>query len=172
MTRILCVEDEPSLRRTLGANLKARGYEVDLVADGTQALAMASNLRPDLIILDLGLPDMSGIDVINSLRHWTATPIIVLSARDTELDKVAALDAGADDYVTKPFGMGELLARLRATLRRHAPSTDEPIVVTKQRSPLGPARTARFDPAAGDYLPWLRWSRVAGGHIDGARCAG
>lgn len=131
MTRILCVEDEPSLRRTLGANLKARGYEVDLVADGTHALAMASNQRPDLIILDLGLPDMSGIDVINSLRHWTATPIIVLSARDTELDKVAALDAGADDYVTKPFGMGELLARLRATLRRHAPSTDEPIVVTE-----------------------------------------
>ncbi len=131
MTRILCVEDEPTLRRTLGTNLKARGYDIDLAPDGATALTLASNERPDLVILDLGLPDMSGIEVITSIRRWSASPIIVLSARDTELDKVAALDAGADDYITKPFGMGELLARLRANLRRHAPSADELVVVTE-----------------------------------------
>ncbi len=130
MTRILCVEDEPSLRRTLGTNLKARGFDVDLVDDGQSALTSASSNRPDLVVLDLGLPDMSGIDVIRALRHWMSTPIIVLSARDTELDKVAALDAGADDYVTKPFGMGELLARMRAALRRHAPTADQLVITT------------------------------------------
>lgn len=130
MSRILCVEDEPSLRQTLGTNLSARGYQVDLVGDGAAAIASASTNKPDLVILDLGLPDMSGLEVIRSLRHWTTTPIIVLSARDTELDKVAALDVGADDYVTKPFGMGELLARLRASLRRHSPGHDEPVVST------------------------------------------
>ena len=134
MNRILCVEDEPTLRRTLGTNLKARGYSVDLAADGATALSSASANKPDLVILDLGLPDMSGLEVIRSLRHWTTTPIIVLSARDTELDKVAALDAGADDYVTKPFGMGELLARLRASLRRHSPANDEPVVSTEHFS--------------------------------------
>lgn len=128
MTRVLCVDDEPHLLRTLGANLRARSYTVDLAADGEAALELASTNRPDAVILDLGLPGMSGLDVIRSLRHWTQAPIVVLSARDSEFDKVAALDAGADDYVTKPFGMGELLARLRAALRRSAPAEETPVV--------------------------------------------
>lgn len=130
MTRILCVDDEPNLLRTLGANLRARSYEVDLATTGEQALAMAAAHRPDAVIVDLGLPGMSGLEVIRSLRHWTQTPIVVLSARDGEVDKIAALDAGADDYVSKPFGMGELLARVRAALRRGAPSEEAPVVVT------------------------------------------
>ncbi|MEY4372863.1 MAG: operon transcriptional regulatory protein KdpE [Actinomycetota bacterium] len=130
MSRILCVDDEPVLLRTLGANLRARGYEVDLATTGEQALALASQQKPDAIILDLGLPGMSGLAVIRSLRHWTRVPIVVLSARDAEFDKVGALDAGADDYVSKPFGMGELLARLRAALRRSGNADESPVVVT------------------------------------------
>jgi two-component system KDP operon response regulator KdpE len=130
MTRILCVDDEPHLLRTLGANLKARSYEVDLAATGERALELAVANRPDAVIVDLGLPGMSGLEVIRSLRHWTQIPIIVLSARDGEYDKIAALDAGADDYVSKPFGMGELLARLRAALRRSAPAEEAPTVIT------------------------------------------
>ena len=130
MTRILVVDDEPHLRRTLGANLRARGYTVDLAASGERALEYAASHKPDAVILDLGLPGMSGMDVIRGLRHWTSVPIIVLSARDTEFDKVGALDAGADDYVAKPFGMGELLARLRASLRRPIPNEESPEVVT------------------------------------------
>ncbi len=130
MSRILCVDDEPHLRRTLGANLRARGYEVDLAESGERALEIATTNKPDAIILDLGLPGMSGLQVIRALRHWTSVPIIVLSARDSEFDKVGALDAGADDYVAKPFGMGELLARLRAALRRATPDEETPIIVT------------------------------------------
>jgi two-component system KDP operon response regulator KdpE len=130
MSRILCVDDEPHLLKTLGANLKARDYDVDLAESGERALELAQANRPDLIILDLGLPGISGIEVIRSLRHWTATPILVLSARDTEFDKIGALDAGADDYVTKPFGMGELLARVRSTLRRSIPTSESPTVET------------------------------------------
>ncbi|NDE79573.1 MAG: DNA-binding response regulator, partial [Actinobacteria bacterium] len=98
MSRILCVEDEPHLLRTLGANLRARGYDVELVSNGEDALDRVVSVKPDLLILDLGLPGMSGLEVIRSLRTWTTTPILVLSARDTEFDKIAALDAGADDY--------------------------------------------------------------------------
>ena len=130
MSRILCVDDEPHLRRTLGANLRARGYEVDLAESGERAIEIATTHKPDAIILDLGLPGMSGIQVIRALRHWTSVPIIVLSARDSEFDKVGALDAGADDYVSKPFGMGELLARLRAALRRATPDEETPVIVT------------------------------------------
>ncbi len=130
MSRILCVEDEPHLLRTLGANLRARGYDVDLAPSGEHALELAAASKPDLVVLDLGLPGMSGVDVIRSLRHWTSVPIVVLSARDSEFDKIGALDAGADDYVSKPFGMGELLARLRAALRRPAPTEESPAVVT------------------------------------------
>lgn len=130
MSRILCVEDEPHLLRTLGANLRARGYDVDLVSDGEAALSTTVSNKPDLLILDLGLPGISGLEVIRSLRAWTTTPILVLSARDTEFDKIAALDAGADDYVAKPFGMGELLARLRAALRRSSPADEAPVVET------------------------------------------
>lgn len=130
MSRVLCVDDEPHLLRTLGANLRARSYEVDLADTGERALELAAAHRPDAVILDLGLPGMSGLEVIRSLRHWTEVPIVVLSARDGEFDKIAALDAGADDFVTKPFGMGELLARLRASLRRSAPADEAPVLVT------------------------------------------
>jgi len=130
MTRILCIEDEPTLLRTLGANLRARGYDIDLTNTGEKGIEVASAKKPDIVIVDLGLPGMSGLEVIRSLRQWTQIPIIVLSARDTEFDKIAALDAGADDYVSKPFGMGELLARLRAALRRSAPADETPVVVT------------------------------------------
>lgn len=118
MPRLLIVEDEPTLRRALMINLKARGYEVEGVGDGAGALRSAAAASPDLIILDLGLPDIDGTEVIAGLRGWTQLPIIVLSARDSQAHKVQALDAGADDYVTKPFGMDELVARIRATLRR------------------------------------------------------
>jgi two-component system KDP operon response regulator KdpE len=120
VTRALVVEDERGLRQALAINLRARGYEVDVATDGAAALELAARARPDVVVLDLGLPDLDGVDVIRGLRGWSAVPIIVLSARDGEPDKVGALDAGADDYVTKPFGMDELLARLRAALRRAA----------------------------------------------------
>jgi two-component system KDP operon response regulator KdpE len=130
MTRVLVVEDEPGLRKALGINLRARDYEVSLAEDGRSALDAASSKPPDVVILDLGLPDMDGIEVIEGLRGWTEVPIIVLSARTGEPDKVIALDAGADDYVTKPFGMDELLARLRAALRRASGPDDLPLVET------------------------------------------
>jgi two-component system, OmpR family, KDP operon response regulator KdpE len=130
MTRVLVVEDERGLRRALGINLRARKYEVSLAEDGRSALAAASSKPPDAVVLDLGLPDMDGVEVIEGLRGWTEVPIIVLSARTGEPDKVVALDAGADDYVTKPFGMDELLARLRAALRRASGPEDLPVVQT------------------------------------------
>jgi two-component system, OmpR family, KDP operon response regulator KdpE len=131
MTRVLVVEDEPGLRRALGINLRARGYDVALAGDGRSALSAASQRPPDAVILDLGLPDMDGGDVIEGLRGWTEAPIVVLSARTEESDKVTALDAGADDYVTKPFGMDELLARLRAALRRASGFEDVPAIATE-----------------------------------------
>lgn len=118
MTHVLVVDDESGLRQALAINLRARDYKVTLAGDGAAALAAAAKEPPDLIVLDLGLPDMDGTEVIGGLRGWCEAPIIVLSARTAQGDMVAALDAGADDYVTKPFGMGELLARLRAALRR------------------------------------------------------
>ena len=132
MTRILVVDDERQLLRAMSINLRARGYEVDLAETGAQALQLAASKHPDVVVLDLGLPDLDGADVIAGLRGWSQVPIIVLSARHTEEAKVAALDAGADDYVTKPFGMDELLARLRATLRRAetASSPEAPVVQT------------------------------------------
>jgi two-component system, OmpR family, KDP operon response regulator KdpE len=130
MTRVLVVDDEPQLLRGLRTNLEARGYEVDAAADGEAALDLAARNRPDVVILDLGLPGIDGIEVIRGLRVWGSMPIIVLSAREQEPDKIAALDAGADDYVTKPFGMGELLARLRASERRAAPAEETAAVTT------------------------------------------
>ena len=118
MQRLLIVEDEPALRRALTINLKARHYEVEAVGTGTAALKAAAATPPDLAIIDLGLPDLDGVEVIAGLRGWSTVPIIVLSARDSQAQKVRALDAGADDYVTKPFGMDELVARVRAALRR------------------------------------------------------
>ncbi|MEU0879130.1 response regulator [Lentzea sp. NPDC005914] len=132
MTKVLVVDDEPQIVRALRINLSARGYDVLTAHDGATALRLAADGKPDVVILDLGLPDMDGTDVIAGLRGWTTLPIIVLSARTDSTDKVDALDAGADDYVTKPFGMDELLARLRAAVRRSAATgpEDEPVVKT------------------------------------------
>ena len=129
-SRILCVDDEPQILRALAANLRARGYDVDLAMSGEEALSAAIAQHPDAVVLDLGLPGISGIEVIEGLRGWSQVPIVVLSARDTESDKILALDAGADDYVAKPFAMGELLARLRAALRRGLPVIDVPVLQT------------------------------------------
>jgi len=128
--RVLVVDDEPQIRRALGINLRARGYEVDLAETGEEALDLAARHHPDVVVLDLGLPGIGGVEVIEGLRGWSRVPVIVLSVRDAEADKVAALDAGADDFVTKPFGMDELLARLRAALRRAAPAEEAAVVTT------------------------------------------
>ncbi|AYL39138.1 response regulator [Streptomyces fungicidicus] len=124
MTRVLVVDDDPAIVRALVINLKARSYEVDSAQDGAGALRTAGARHPDVVVLDLGLPDMDGVEVIRELRGWTRVPILVLSARHASDEKVQALDAGADDYVTKPFGMDELLARLRAAVRRAEPPGD------------------------------------------------
>src|SRR5262249_41874117 len=121
MARVLVVDDEPQILRALRINLRVRGYEVDTAASGTQALEMAARHPPDLVILDLGLPDLDGVEVIGGLRGWSTAPIIVLSGRTESTDKGVALDAGADDYRAQPFGMDELLARMRAAVRRAGP---------------------------------------------------
>ena len=115
--RVLVVDDEPQILRFLKPSLAAAGYEVITAADGTEALRLAATQSPNVIVLDLGLPDMDGKDVIRELRSWSTVPIVVLSARDREAEKIAALDLGADDYINKPFGIGELTARLRTALR-------------------------------------------------------
>jgi two-component system, OmpR family, KDP operon response regulator KdpE len=126
VTRVLVVDDEPQILRALRINLRVRQYDVDTAGTGAQALEHAARRPPDLVILDLGLPDLDGVQVIQGLRGWTDVPIIVLSGRADSTDKVAALDAGADDYVTKPFGMDELLARMRAVVRRVTADGDQP----------------------------------------------
>jgi len=131
MTRVLVVDDDRQLVRALAINLRARNYDVETATDGTSALTAAGRRPPDLVILDLGLPDMNGVEVVYGLRGWSSAPIIVLSARYAQADKVAALDAGADDYVTKPFGVDELLARIRAALRRTTPAAAAPVVHTE-----------------------------------------
>jgi|SRR5947208_5394147 len=130
MSRILVVDDDRQLLRALRINLAARGYQVQLAPDGGTALALAARQPPDLVIVDLGLPDMDGVEVVQGIRGWSTVPVIVLSARHLEQSKVRALDAGADDYVTKPFGMDELLARVRAALRRGVPVPEQPVVHT------------------------------------------
>jgi two-component system, OmpR family, KDP operon response regulator KdpE len=127
-SRILVIDDEPQILRAMATNLRARDFTVDLASNGREGLRLAADQRPDLVIVDLGLPDLDGVEVVAGLRGWTNIPIIVLSVRDAESDKVAALDAGADDYLTKPFGMNELLARMRAALRRNAPADEEAVV--------------------------------------------
>jgi two-component system KDP operon response regulator KdpE len=129
VTRILLVDDEPQIIRALSINLRALRYDVFPAATGGQALAVAAETAPDVVILDLGLPDIDGTEVITGLRRWTTVPILVLSGRSDSADKVEALDAGADDYLTKPFGMDELLARLRAMARRRLPSEEQPVIL-------------------------------------------
>jgi two-component system, OmpR family, KDP operon response regulator KdpE len=131
--RVLVVEDQPQLLRALRINLRARQYEVLTAAAGREALATAAASPPDVVLLDLGLPDIDGIAVITAFRAWSRAPIIVLSGRTSPGDKIGALDAGADDYVTKPFEMAELLARLRAALRRDDAATAAPSVATVGR---------------------------------------
>ncbi len=139
--RVLVVDDEPQIVRALSTNLRERGYLVDPARNGREALELAAASRPDVVVLDLGLPDMEGVDVVRALRAWTAVPILILSVRDAESDKVAALDAGADDFVTKPFGMDELLARLRAALRRAVAVDEAPVVHAGELCIDLPART-------------------------------
>jgi len=126
--RVLVVDDELAIRRFLRTALGAHGYKVFEVASGREALQAATAQKPDLILLDLGLPDIDGIEVIRQLREWMQTPIIVLSVREQESEKVTALDAGADDYLTKPFSTGELLARIRVALRHFVSSQTEPVI--------------------------------------------
>jgi two-component system KDP operon response regulator KdpE len=130
MSKVLVIEDEAPLRRALRIFLEAHDYGVVLAASGREGLDLAAREHPDVVILDLGLPDMDGVGVATALRGWSTVPIVVLSARDSEPVKVAALDAGADDYVTKPFAMNEFLARLRAALRRAAPTEQERVITT------------------------------------------
>ncbi|MBA3745451.1 response regulator [Sporichthya sp.] len=148
--RVLIVDDDDTLRRALGINLKARGYEVVDAADGASALALAARKPPDVVVLDLGLPDLDGVEVILGLRAWSRAPIVVLSAREDQSQKVAALDAGADDYVTKPFGMDELLARVRAALRRAAPVEETGGSVVTTPDFTVDLRTRRVVTAAGE----------------------
>jgi two-component system KDP operon response regulator KdpE len=127
-TRVLIVDDEPQIRRFLRTSLSAHGYHVIEASCGREAITLTTTERPELVLLDLGLPDMDGREVIRRLREWSAVPIIVVSVRGQEAEKIAALDGGADDYVTKPFGMGELLARLRTALRhRLQAEVEEPV---------------------------------------------
>jgi two-component system KDP operon response regulator KdpE len=128
-SRILVVDDERAIRRFLRASLSTHGYTISEAANGVEALALVAEQRPDVVFLDLGLPDMDGIEVIRELREWSNVPVIILSVRDQEKDKIDALDAGADDYLTKPFGIGELMARMRGVLRRSFPAvSDEPLI--------------------------------------------
>jgi two-component system KDP operon response regulator KdpE len=126
--RIMIIDDEPQMRRLLQVALTAHGYEIREAETGREGIDQAAVFHPDLIVLDLSLPDLDGIEVIKQLREWTQTPVIILSVREQESDKIAALDAGADDYVTKPFSMGELLARIRTALRHAAGVEDEPVL--------------------------------------------
>lgn len=146
MSTVLVVDDDPALVRALTINLKARGYEVHAAGTGSAALQLAAAHPPDAVVLDLGLPDLDGSEVIAGLRGWTDVPIVVLSAREQSAAKVAALDAGADDYVVKPFGMDELLARLRAAIRRGSPGPAQPVVTTDEFTvDLGAGRVLAAD---------------------------
>lgn len=164
MTRVLVVDDEPQIRKALKVNLEARDYLVDLAASGEEALVLAADAHPDVVLLDLGLPGIDGMGVIAGLRGWTDVPIIVLSVRGEESDKIAALDAGADDYVSKPFGMGELLARMRSALRRRTPDGGEPVVQTPAfRIDLAATRVTRTAPDGEEaevHLTPIEWGLV------------
>ncbi len=126
--KILIIDDEPQIRKLLRVTLTAHGFEAAEASTGQEGMLQATMVRPDLIVLDLGLPDMTGMEVLAHIREWSQVPIIILTAQDQEQDKVAALDRGADDYVTKPFGMGEFMARMRVALRHIAKTQDEPVL--------------------------------------------
>lgn len=126
--RVLIIDDEPQIRKLLKVALGAHGYDIDEAATGVDGISRAATFKPDILIIDLGLPDIDGKDVVKSVREWSQTPIIVLTARDQEQEKIEALDVGADDYVTKPFSVGELMARMRVSLRRAASSEHEPVI--------------------------------------------
>ncbi|MGC4865288.1 response regulator [Micromonospora sp. DT53] len=159
MTRILVVDDEPQILRALRINLRARRYDVDVADTGAAALKAAASHPPDLVVLDLGLPDIDGVEVIRGLRGWTTVPIIVLSGRAGSEDKVAALDAGADDYVTKPFGVEELLARIRAVTRRlGAPSEAVPALRIGQHTVDLADHSVRRDDGTEVKLTPIQWS--------------
>jgi two-component system KDP operon response regulator KdpE len=150
VSRVLVVDDEAPFVRALAISLRAQGYEVDTAPTGEEGLRLAGTRHPDAVILDLGLPGIDGLDVLAALRAWSNVPVLVLSARHTEEAKVAALDSGADDYVTKPFTVNELFARLRAVMRRRLPAAETPVVVTPDfaidlvaktvTTPTGPVR--------------------------------
>ena len=160
MTRVLLVDDEPQLLRALSINLRARSYDVVTAATGAAALEVASRARPDVVVLDLGLPDMDGVDVIAGLRAWTTVPVLVLSARRDTSDKVRALDAGADDYLAKPFAMDELLARLRAAARRGAGGPPEPAVVQTAAFTVDLARSLVLRDGQAVHLTPTEWRLV------------
>ena len=162
MTRVLVVDDEPQILRALRINLRVRDYEVHVASSGTEALEVAGRYPPDLVILDLGLPDLDGVEVIEGLRGWTKAPIIVLSGRADSVDKVEALDAGADDYVTKPFGVEELLARMRAAVRRTGTPEDLPrirlgdlVIDLAAKRVIGPGEDVRLTPTEWHLLEVL-----------------
>jgi two-component system, OmpR family, KDP operon response regulator KdpE len=175
VSTVLVVDDDPALVRALTINLRARGYDVHAAATGAGALRMAAAHPPDAVVLDLGLPDLDGTEVIAGLRGWTDVPILVLSAREQSREKVTALDAGADDYVVKPFGMDELLARLRAAIRRGSATPAEPTIVTDTFTvDLGAGRVSapdgsdiRLTPTEWHLLEVL--ARNAGRVVDHAR---
>jgi len=141
MTKILIIDDEAPFVRALAISLRAREYEVETAGTGAEGLKLAADVHPDAVILDLGLPDIDGLDVLEGIRGWSDVPVLVLSARHMEHAKVAALDGGADDYVTKPFTFNELLARLRAITRRRVASAVEPVIKTHDFSIDLPAKT-------------------------------
>jgi two-component system KDP operon response regulator KdpE len=126
--RILVIDDEPQIRKLLRVSLGAHGYEIDEAATGAEGINRVAIFKPDLVIVDLGLPDIDGKAVVKAIREWSQTPLVVLTARDQEQEKIEALDAGADDYVTKPFSVGELMARMRVSLRRSSASEHEPVI--------------------------------------------
>ena len=151
--RVLVIDDEPSILRVVAANLRARGYEALTAASGASALMVAETQQPDCIVLDLGLPDVGGLEVLRRLRTWATTPVVILTARDDERDRATALELGADDYVIKPFAMTELLARVRGALRHGGPqSPDRP-----RRIEVGPVR---IDLDAGLVTRWGRPVRL------------
>ncbi len=164
MNRVLVVDDDPQILRALRINLKARGYDVRTAADGRHALREAAAFPPDVVVLDLGLPDLDGVEVVRGLRGWSRMPIIVLSGRAGTADKVAALDAGADDYVTKPFDINEILARLRAVARRATGAEDAASIVVGRYQVDLAAHTIAPAPAAERSAT----STPAGPHPEGA----